>query len=115
AQMRSTDLKNAIVMYRQAYEAFAASPFKNELKSADLAGYVQAVRSEEQLDQIMKRLWELRNRLVVETETKDSPNAGKALSLLATFDGAVVEAVGSVAESKATADELAGLDQFIHE
>src|SRR6185437_11229238 len=115
AQMRSTDLKNAVATYRQAYEAFASNPFKNELKSADIAGYVQTVRSEERLDEITKRLWELRRRLTSEAETKNSTHAGKALSLLSTFDGAVVEAVGRVAEEKATADELAGLSQFLSE
>ena len=37
------------------------SPFKNELKAADIAGYVQTVRSEAQLDDFTKRLWDLRN------------------------------------------------------
>jgi tetratricopeptide (TPR) repeat protein len=115
AQMRSTDLKNAIATYRQAYEAFARSPFINELKASDIAGYVQTVRSEERLDEIMKRLWGLRSRLVVEAGTKDSPNAGKALSLLATLDGAVVEAVGGLAENKATEEELDALSKFLHE
>src|SRR5689334_11712676 len=115
AQLRSTDLKNAVATYRNAYDAFARSPFVNELRSADIAGYVQTVRSEERLDEITKRLWELRTRLTSEAETKDSPNAGKALSLLATFDGAVVEAVGGVAENKATEDERAGLSQFLHQ
>ncbi len=115
AQMRSTDLKTAVATYRKAYETFASSPFKNELRSSDIAGYVQTVRSEEQLDEITKRLWELRRGLATEVETKDSPNAGKALSLLSTLDGAVVEAVGGVAESKATGDELAALFKFLHE
>ena len=115
AQMRSTDLKNAVATYRYAYDTFAKNPFKNELKAADIAGYVQTVRSEEQLDEIMKRLWELRNRLTSEADAKDSTNAGKAQALLVTFDGAVVEAVGGVAESKATGDELAALSQFLHE
>lgn len=113
ARLRSTDLKNAVETYRQAYEAFAARPFNNELRAADIAGYVQTVRSEERLDEITKRLWTLRNRLVSEAGTPDSTNAGKARSLLATFDGAVVEAVGSVAADKATGDELAGLFQFL--
>jgi Flp pilus assembly protein TadD len=115
AHLRKTDLKNAVETYRRAYEAFAASPFNNELRSSDIAGYVQTVRSEENLDEITKRLWELRNRIVGEAERPNSTNAGKAQSLLATFDGAVVEAVGGVAEAKATGDELAALFQFLHE
>src|SRR5215475_12326499 len=44
AQLRSSDLKDAVAGYRHAYEAFVASPFNNELKAADIAGYVQTVR-----------------------------------------------------------------------
>ena len=109
AQLRNSDLKSAVETYRRAYDAFAANPFKNELKAADIAGYVQTVRSEERLDEITKRLWTLRNRIASEAKTPNSTNAGKAQSLLATFDGAVVDAVGSVATNKATGDELAAL------
>ena len=113
AQLRSSDLKTAIEAYRKAFEAFAESPFNNELKAADIAGYVQTVRSDERLDEITKRLWTLRNRIASEAKTPNSTNAGKAQSLLATFDGAVVEAVGSLANDKATGDELVGLFQFL--
>lgn len=115
AQLRSSDLRNAVETYRRAYEAFVAKPFNNDLKAADIAGYVQTVRSEERLDHITRRLWDLRNRITSEAETPDSKAAGKARSLLATFDGAVVEAVGSVATDKATGDELTALYQFLHE
>lgn len=114
SRLRNTDLKNAVETYRRAYEAFAARPFDNELKAVDIAGYVQTVRSEERLDEITKRLWELRNRIAAEAETPNSTNAGKAQSLLATLDGAVAEAIGGVARDKATGDELAGLFQFLH-
>jgi hypothetical protein len=115
ARLRGTDLKNAVATYRQAYDAFAARPFTNELRAADIAGYVQTVRSEERLDEITKRLWTLRNRIATEAETPNSTNAGKARSLLTTFDGAVVDAVGTVAATKATGDELTALYQFLHE
>ena len=115
AQLRSSDLRNAVETYRRAYDAFVASPFNNDLRAADIAGYVQTVRSEESLDQITKRLWELRTRIAAEAETPDSKNAGKARSLLETFDGAIVEAVGGVATDKATGDELTALFQFLQE
>ncbi len=115
SRLRTTDLKNAVQTYRNAYEAFAARPFNNELQSADIAGYVQTVRSEERLDDITKRLWSLRKRIATEADTPNSANAGKARTLLTTFDGAVVDAVGSVAADKATGDELAGLYQFLRE
>jgi tetratricopeptide (TPR) repeat protein len=115
AQLRSSDLKNAVYTYRHAYDSFAANPFNSELRAADITGYVQTVRSEERLDEITKRLWALRNRIVTEAKTPKSTNAGKAQTLLTTFDGAVVEAVGSVATDKATGDELVPLFQFLHE
>ncbi|HEX6045892.1 MAG TPA: tetratricopeptide repeat protein [Pyrinomonadaceae bacterium] len=115
AQLRGSDLKQATETYRNAYNTFAANPFNNELRAADIVGYVQTVRSEERLDEITKRLWTLRNRIAAEAKTAKSTNAGKAQSMLATFDGAVVDAVGGVATEKATGDELAGLFQFLHE
>src|ERR1044072_4105846 len=59
SRLRETNLKNAIWSYRHAFDTFAADPFKNELKASDVVGYVQAVRTEDGLDQIMWRLWEL--------------------------------------------------------
>ena len=115
AQLRNSDLKNAVETYRRAFDAFVASPFNNELRASDIAGYVQTVRSEEPLDQITRRLWELRTRIASEAETPDSKNAGKARSLLETFDGAIVEAVGGVATDKATGDELTALFRFLQE
>jgi Flp pilus assembly protein TadD len=115
ARLRGTNLKSAISNYRNAFDAFAANPFKNELKSSDIAGYVQTVRSEEGLDQITARLWDLRDRLIAESHADKSANAGKAKELLATLDGAIVDAVGGVAAERATGDELAALFKFVDE
>jgi len=115
ARLRRTNLKNAIWNYRNAFDAFAAKPFTNELKSADIAGYVQTVRTEDGLDQIMLRLWNLRGRLTSEAGAAKSPHAGKARELLATLDGAIIEAVGGVAAERATSDELTALFKFIEE
>src|SRR6185369_1009942 len=99
--------------YRNAFNAFAADPFKNELKASDIVGYVQAVRSEEGLDQIMLRLWELRGRLAAEAGGANATHAGKAKELLAILDGAITEGVGGVAADRATSDELTALFKFI--
>src|SRR6185369_4120121 len=101
--------------YRNAFNAFAADPFKNELKASDIVGYVQTVRSEEGLDQIMLRLWELRGRLTAEAQGQNATHAGKAKELLATLDGAIAEGVGGVAAERATSDELTALFKFIRE
>jgi len=115
ARLRGTNLKTAVQNYRNAFNAFAADPFKNELKTSDIVGYVQAVRSEESLDQIMLRLWELRGRLTAEAGGQNATHAGKAKELLATLDGAIAEGVGGVAAERATSDELAALFKFIKE
>ncbi len=115
ARLRGTNLKIAVQNYRNAFNAFAADPFKNELKASDIVGYVQAVRSEEGLDQIMLRLWELRGRLTAEAGGQNATHAGKAKELLATLDGAIAEGVGGVAAERATSDELTALFKFIKE
>ena len=115
ARLRSTNLVDALANYRNAFNAFSANPFKNELKSSDVVGYVQTVRSQERLDQIMQRLWELRGRLIAETGKPKSPNAGKAKELLATLDGAITEGIGGVAAERATSDELTALFKFVDE
>jgi len=115
ALLRRTNLKAAVENFRSAFNAFAADPFKNELKSSDIVGYVQTVRSEEGLDQIMLRLWELRNRLTAEAAKPDATHAGKAKELLTTLDGAIAEGVGGVAAERATGDELAALFKFMKE
>ena len=115
ARLRGTNLKNAIWNYRNAFNAFAANPFKNELKSSDIVGFVQTVRAEDGLDQIMQRLWDLRGRLTAEAQGANATNAGKAKELLATLDGAISEGVGGVAAERATSDELSALFKFVDE
>jgi tetratricopeptide (TPR) repeat protein len=115
ARLRGTNQKNAVASYRSAFDAFAADPFKNELKSSDIVGYVQTVRAEDRLDQIMLRLWDLRGRLSAEAGGANATHAGKAKDLLATLDGAITEGIGSVAAERATSDELTPLFEFLQE
>ena len=115
ARLRASNVISAVANYRNAFNAFAADPFKNELKSSDIVGYVQTVRSQEGLDQIMLRLWDLRGRLIAEAEKPNSANAGKANELLGTLDGAITEGIGGVAVERATSDERAALFKFIDE
>jgi tetratricopeptide (TPR) repeat protein len=115
ALLRRTNLKNAIGNYRHAFDTFAADPFKNELKASDIVGYVQTVRTEDGLDQIMGRLWELRGRLAAEAGGPNAAHVGKAKELLATLDSAIAEGVGGVAADRATSDELTALFKFLKE
>jgi cellulose synthase operon protein C len=113
ARLRGSERKRAIATYREAFNAVLADPFKHDLKPAEIAGYVQTVRDEEPLDQIMRRLWEFRGRLAAESVRANSAQAGKAKELLAVLDGAVPEAVGGVAAERATGDELSALFSFL--
>lgn len=113
SRLRCSERKRAIATYREAFNAFLADPFKHELKPADIAGYVQTVRDEEPLDQIMRRIWELRTRMAAEASHANNPQAGKAKELLGVLDGAVPEAVGGVATERATGDELSALFSFL--
>ena len=113
ARLRGSERKRAIATYREAFNAVLAEPFKHDLKPAEIAGYVQTVRDEEPLDQIMRRLWEFRARMAAEAVRANNPQAGKAKELLAVLDGAVPEAVGGVAAERATGDELSALFSFL--
>jgi cellulose synthase operon protein C len=113
ARLRGTEKKRAIAAYREAFNAVLAEPFKHELKATEIAGYVQTIRDEEPLDQIMDRLWELRSRMLAESVRPNNPQAGKARALLQVIDGAVPEAVGSLAAERATGDELSALFGFL--
>jgi tetratricopeptide (TPR) repeat protein len=113
SRLRGSERKRAIATYREAFNAFLADPFKHELRPADIAGYVQTVRDEETLDQIMRRLWEFRTRMAADALRANNPQAGKAKELLAVLDGAVPEAVGGVAVERATGDELTALFSFL--
>ncbi|HYV24043.1 MAG TPA: tetratricopeptide repeat protein, partial [Pyrinomonadaceae bacterium] len=113
ARLRGSERKRAIATYREAFNGFLADPFKHDLKATEITGYVQTVRDEEPLGQIMQRLWELRARMAAEATRTDNPQAGKARALLEVIDGAVPEAVGGVAAERAAGDELSALFSFL--
>lgn len=111
ARLRVAEKSQAAEAYRKAFESFATDPFKHDLKAAEITGYVQTVRDEENLDRVTQKLWTLRAMLIAEAERSGSTRSGKARDLLQTLDGVIPEAVGGVADGKATGDELAALFQ----
>jgi len=111
AKLRGTEKTQAAAAYRKAFDAFLNEPLKHDLKAAEITGYVQTLRDEENLNEAMQKLWTLRAKLVAETERTGSTQSGKARDVLQTLDGAIPEAVGGVAADKATGDELAALFQ----
>ena len=109
ARLRSGERAKAVAVYRYAFDALAAAPYQNELRAADITGYVQTVRDEEALDQIAARLWQLRARFVADADAGEEKLALKARARLEVLDGALPEALGGVAATRATGDELAAL------
>ncbi len=110
-KMRRDEKAKAIETYRKAFDAFAGDFYKHELKAHELAGYVTTLREEEPLDQILRRLWEARARIKRDVESRDNLLAGKARSLLETFDRALPDAIGQTAAEYATGDEIAAIDR----
>ncbi len=115
ARLRVAEKSQAAEAYRKAFESLATEPFKHDLKAAEITGYVQTVRDEENLDRVTPKLWTLRAKLIAEAERAGSTQSRKARDLLQTLDGAIPEAVGGVAADKATGDELAALFQDLQD
>ncbi|HKC88325.1 MAG TPA: hypothetical protein VKG02_20230, partial [Blastocatellia bacterium] len=113
AMLRGKEKAKAIETYRKAFDEFTSDFYKHDLYSSELAGYVEALRDEEPLDQILRRLWDVRVRIKRDAASKDNLLAGKARALVETFDRTLPEAVGRVAAEYATGGELAAIDRDV--
>jgi tetratricopeptide (TPR) repeat protein len=103
--LKTSEKKKAIAEYRSAFNKLLEDPFAYDLKAADVTGYVETLRSEEELNVILERLWVLREKFIAEAEGYNSTNAGKARNQLRTLDGAMPEAIGNIAKRYSTSDE----------
>ncbi|MDQ3800771.1 MAG: tetratricopeptide repeat protein, partial [Acidobacteriota bacterium] len=112
-ELQNTEKEAARRLYREAFEKLLENPLDGgALKAADITAYVQSVREEEPLNQIHERLWQLREKLIeIADDSGDgnSPEAVEARKRLVTLDGALTEAVGGIAKSVATDEEIAAL------
>jgi cellulose synthase operon protein C len=111
--LRGKERAKAIETYRKAFDSWASDFYKRDLYSYELIAYVEALRDEEPLDQILRRLWEVRARVRRDAAGKDNLLAGKARALVETLDRALPDAVGRVAAEYATGDELASIDRDV--
>src|SRR5262249_3068136 len=111
--LRGKERAKAIETYRKAFDAWASDVYKRDLYAHELIGYVEALRDEEPLDQILRRLSDVRARLMRDAAGKDNLLAGKARALVETFDRALPDAVGRIAAEYATGDELAAIDRDV--
>lgn len=107
--LRQSETEKAIEKYRQAFETLTENPFQNEIKSADIVGYVQTVHQQDSLDLILERLWNLRGKLIVEINKPDSVKSGKAREILQTFDSAMVESISNEIKTKSNGNEILAL------
>lgn len=105
----------AIATYRQAFDAFSKDFYKHELRAYELDAYVSTLRDEESLDQILRRLWEVRERIQRDSVSRDNLLAGKARTLLETFDRALPDSVGRIAHDYATGEELASIHRDVQQ
>ena len=110
---KSKDAEKTRELYRQAFAELSENPLKGEfLKAADLNGFVNATREITPLNRINEELWQLREKLILMSEEKDSENAGEARKRLSILEGALIESVGAPAKKAATGDELENLHEF---
>ncbi len=105
----------AIATYRQAFDAFSKDFYKHELRAYELEAYVSNLRDEESLDQILRRLWEVRERIRRDSVSSDNLLAGKARNLLETFDRSLPDSVGRIAHDYATGEELLGIHRDVQQ
>lgn len=105
----------AIEVYRKAFDTFSRDFYKHQLSAYELNGYVSTLRDEEPLDQIARRLWDVRERIRRDAVSPDNLLAGKARALLETFDRALPESVGKVAYEFGIGDELAALHRDVQQ
>jgi tetratricopeptide (TPR) repeat protein len=111
--LRGKERAKAIETYRKAFDAWASDVYKRDLYTHELIGYVEALRDEEPLDQILRRLWDVRARIRRDAAGKDNLLSGKARALVETLDRALPDAVGRIAAEYATGDELAAIDRDV--
>lgn len=106
-QLRNTNEKEAINLYRKAFEALLADPYKaSEINSYKLQNYIEVVHKEDSLSKILQSFLQLRDKLVKEIQKENSYDAAKARSLLEIIDGVLPSSIANIAENSATGDEL---------
>ena len=108
-KLGNAEAEKAIEKYREAFEILTQNPFQSSLKSADIAGYVKTVHRADSLGQIGEKLWNLRDKLLIEISNRDSVNSGKARENLKTLDAAIVESIAAEVKLKATGNEISAL------
>lgn len=105
-QFSEAEKEKSIEMFRTAFATLLEKPLEKELKVENITSYITTLRQVENLDVITERLFLLREKLLMEAETKASKLAGEARNRLKTLDGAMSQTVGNIANNVGTNDEL---------
>lgn len=113
ANLRQAETEKAVEKYREAFENLLQNPFQSDLKSADIAGYVQTLHAQDSLDLIIEKLWNLREKLRAEIANPDSVKSGKARENLKILDAAMVDSISAEIKTKAVGNEILALRRDI--
>lgn len=106
-----SEKEKAREIYRAAFARLLENPLGDDLKAADITGYVESMREEKPLDKLNENLWDLRGKLIAIADANDSVNAGEARKRLTILDGALIESIGGVAQTRGTDNELKNLHE----
>ncbi len=113
-KLEASEVDKARALYKEAFDKLLEKPLEKDLKSTDISAYARAIRAEEPLDKINAQLWMLRGKLISISDENNSTDASEARKRLSTLDAAIASAVGDIAKTAATDDELAALHAHLN-
>lgn len=105
-QFAEAEKAKSVEMFRTAFDNLLGKPLEYELKAENITGYINALRQEENLDVISERLFLLREKMLAETDRRNSELVGEARNRLKILDAAMSQSVGKIAKTVGTDEEL---------
>lgn len=96
-------------IYRKEFSELLKNPLAKDIKSGDLATYVELIRDDTSLAEIHENLWILRAEFLEITENSDSEKSEKARRNSELVETVLINTVGNIAKNVATDEELRGI------
>lgn len=109
--LKFSEKEKAREIYKQAFNNLSENLLSGEIKTADIAGFIQTMRDEEPLDKLDEKLWTMREKLIEIAGENDSTDAGEAKRRIVILENAIVESIGATAKTVGTDDELENLHE----
>lgn len=109
--LKFTEKEKAREVYKQAFATLSENPLSGEIKTTDIAGFVETMRDDEPLDQLDENLWNLREKLIEIAEENNSTDAGEAKRRIVILETAMIESIGATAKNFGTDGELKNLHE----